>query len=79
VSVEQNNGRKIDSPLLTAKEAATWLRLTEADGPKCWEGTLKFYRSRGLLRGVKVGRQMRYPVKELERFVDRLLERSEKE
>jgi hypothetical protein len=74
-----DNSRAIQSPLLTEAEAAAWLRLTEPGGPRCPAGTIKFYRSRGLLRGVRVGRRMLYPRKELERFIDRLLERGERE
>lgn len=68
---------KIVSPVLTEREAAEWLRLTEPDGPRDWRGTLKYYRDAKLLRGVRIGRQYRYPIAELEKFLVRLLERSE--
>ena len=66
------------SPILTEAEAIQWLRL-DVDGPKDPAGTLKFYRQSKLLRGVRIGRQFRYPVAELEAFVQRLLERKKDE
>lgn len=66
------------SPLLTPPEAAAWLRLTEPGGPACPEGTLRYYRSRGLLRGCRVGRRLVYPIAELERLVQRLVEREDR-
>jgi hypothetical protein len=64
-----------NSPLLTEDEALRWLRLDEAGGPKDPSASLKRYRVMGLVRGVKIGRNLRYPVSELERFVEKLLER----
>ncbi len=69
---------EIHSPILTEAEAIHWLRL-DVKGPKNPSGTLKFYRDRGLLRGVRIGRQFRYPITELEKFVARLVERVERE
>lgn len=66
------------SPLLTASEAAAWLRLTEPGGPVCPEGTLRYYRQRGLLRGCRVGKRMLYHVRELEGLVQRLVEREDR-
>ena len=63
-----------DSPqpcpeLLTAEEAISYLRL-DVDGPKDPEGTLTYYREKGLLRGTRVGRSLRYRRVELERFLE---------
>jgi len=66
------------SPLLTSEEAAGWLRLTEPGGPKHPEWTIKRYRDLGLLRCVRVGRQARYHVNDLENLIDRLRERAER-
>lgn len=63
------------SPLLTPQEAAQWLRLTEPGGPASPEGTLRYYRQRGLLRGCRIGKRIVYPVRELERLVEKLVER----
>lgn len=71
--------RRIDSPLLTEHEACEWLRLTDPGGPKDPAGTLRFYRQKRLLRGVRIGRRMRYHVSELERFCVRLMERETNE
>ena len=66
----------IKSPLLTEREAIAWLRLDGDDGPKNPAGTLKFYRGRGLLHGVKIGRRMRYSIWALQNFVRQLEERN---
>lgn len=60
--------------LLTENEAIRYLRL-DMDGPGNPEGTLKYYRDKGVLRAVRVGRKLRYPRKELDSMVDRLLEK----
>jgi len=62
------------SPLLTEKEAIRWLRLDET-GVKNPRGSLKRYRELHGLRGMRIGRCMRYPIWELERFVQREFER----
>jgi len=54
--------------LLTTSEAARYLRLDEIK-TKHPEQTLYRYRKRGLLRAVRVGRKILYPVRELDRFV----------
>ena len=61
--------------LLTPDEVVRFLRL-DVDGPADPMQTLRYYRERGLLRGVKVGRRMRYTRKELLRFIDRLSEKT---
>lgn len=63
------------SPLLTESEAIAWLRLDQA-GVRHPECSLKRLRDRGLIRTVRLGRRVFYPVRELERFVDREVERA---
>lgn len=67
------------SPVLTESEAISWLRLDEPGGPRHPSATLKFYRAQGLLKGTRIGRQMRYSVSELEAFVQRLTDRGGRE
>ena len=62
--------------LLTEAEAIRYLRL-DVNGPKNPQGTLKYYRDKGLLRGVRIGRNLRYPRKELDCMIEKLLERKE--
>ena len=54
--------------LMTEEEAVRYLRL-DVDGPKKPEDTLRYYREKGLLRGTKVGRRLRYRRVELDRFL----------
>ena len=56
--------------LLTEEEAIRYLRL-DVDGPANPEGTLQRYREIGLLRGVKVGRLLRYRRVDLEEFLEK--------
>ena len=60
--------------LLTEQEAIKYLRL-DVNGPKNPAGTLKYYRDKGLLRAVRVGRNLRYPRIELDAMVEKLLAR----
>lgn len=62
--------------VLTEKEAIQYLRL-DVNGPQNPSGTLKCYRDKGVLRAVRIGRNLRYPRKELDRMVDKLLEKKE--
>jgi hypothetical protein len=62
--------------LLTEDEAIRYLRL-DIHGPKNPAGTLKYYRDQGMLHAVRIGRNMRYPRKELDAMVERLLSRKE--
>jgi len=62
--------------LLTEEEAIRYLRL-DVDGPKNPKGTLKYYRDKGILKGVRVGKNLRYPRKELDDMIDKLLEKKE--
>ena len=62
--------------ILTEQEAILYLRL-DINGPQNPSGTLKFYRQKGFLRGVRIGRNLRYPRKELDSMIDKLLEKKE--
>ena len=67
-----------ESPLLTEREAISWLRLDEPGGPSCPEASLKRYRDIGLLRCIRVGRAARYHIDDLRAFLDRLRERGDR-
>jgi hypothetical protein len=54
--------------VMTADEVAAFLRL---DGNAI--RTLKYWRDQGVLRGVRMGRKIRYPLGEVMRFIDRKL------
>ena len=58
--------------LLTEEEAIRYLRL-DINGPSNPSNTLKYYRDRGFLKGVRVGRNLRYPRKELDNMIEKLL------
>ena len=62
--------------LLTEDEAIRYLRL-DVNGPKNPSGTLKYYRDQGVLRAIHIGRNLRYPRKELDRMIERLLSKRE--
>jgi hypothetical protein len=62
--------------LLTEDEAVRYLRL-DVNGPQNPSGTLKYYRDKSLLHGVRVGRNLRYPRKELDCMIDKLLQKNE--
>ena len=64
-----SDGRVVPE-VLTEQEAIEFLRLD--DGPKHPEVTLQYYRSEGLLRGIKIGRRLRYTKTEMLRFLERL-------
>jgi hypothetical protein len=53
--------------LLTEEEAIKFLRLDAESNP---DRTLKFYRDKGQLRGVKIGRNFLYPQKEVLQFIE---------
>jgi hypothetical protein len=59
--------------LITEEEAIRYLRLDGIDieNPA---STLRYYRSKGLLRATQVGKRIRYRRIELERLLDRLTE-----
>jgi len=58
--------------LLTEDEAIRYLRL-DVNGPKNPRNTLKYYRDQGALRAVHIGRNLRYPRKELDNMIEKLL------
>ena len=60
--------------LLTEAEAVRYLRL-DIEGPNNPTNTLKYYRDQGVLRAVHIGRNLRYPRKELDLMVEKLLSR----
>ena len=62
--------------LLTEDEAIRYLRL-DVSGPKNPPGTLKYYRDQGVLRAVRIGRNLRYPRRELDAMVEKLLQKRE--
>lgn len=60
--------------LLTEDEAIRYLRL-DVNGPRNPSSTLKYYRDQGVLRGIRIGRNLRYPRKELDHMIEKLLSR----
>jgi len=69
------NGRPVPEVLIE-QEALGFLRLDEGSNhPKT---TLQYYRSEGLLKGIKIGRKLRYTKTEMLRFLERLSEIKEK-
>ena len=62
--------------LLTEDETIRYLRL-DVNGPRNPSGTLKYYRDQGVLRAIHIGRNLRYPRKELDRMIERLLSKRE--
>ena len=63
------DGRPVPEVLIE-QEAIEFLRLD--DGPKNPEATLQYYRSEGLLKGIKIGRKLRYTKTEMLRFLEEL-------
>ena len=60
------DGTTIMPELLTEQEAIIWLRLeAEDNAPR----TLKYYRDKSQLRGVKIGKNFLYPKQELLDFI----------
>ncbi len=62
--------------LLTEQEAIRYLRL-DVNGPQNPAGTLKYYRDRGFLQAVRIGRNLRYPRKAMDAMVEKLLGKRE--
>lgn len=58
--------------VLTAEETAELLRLDNGDPLR----TLKFYRDEGELRGVRIGRRIRYRLEDVERFLKQKAEKN---
>ena len=63
--------------LLTESEAVRYLRL-DVDGPKQPTKTLRYYREKGQLYGIKVGRHLRYRRIDLDEFLASLSKRAAK-
>lgn len=63
--------------LLVPREALLFLRLDTGKSKKP-EGTLQYYRDKGLLRATRVGNNVCYQKKELLRFLDLLTEQQSK-
>jgi hypothetical protein len=61
--------------VLTEEEAVRYLRLDLIDVKEPTE-TLRYYRSKGLLRGTQIGKAVRYRRVELDRLLDRLTEQN---
>lgn len=55
-------------PVLTTEELICLLRL-DVDGPKNPKDTLEYYREKKLLRGIKVGQNMRYYLPDVLEFL----------
>jgi hypothetical protein len=53
--------------LLNEQEALIFLRLEKENNP---ERTLKYYRDKGQLRGLKIGTNFLYPKRELLKFIE---------
>lgn len=66
------DGRPVPE-VLTEQEAVEFLRL-DVDGPKHPEQTLQYYRSEGLLKGIQIGKRLRYTKTEMLKFLERLSE-----
>ncbi len=62
--------RPIQPGLLTPEEAARYLRLDEGRDPEKAIKSLYRYVDRGELRAAIVGRNRRFSVRELERFIE---------
>ena len=69
------NGGFMPCPeLLTENEAIRYLRL-DINGPQNPAGTLKYYRDQGILKAVRIGRNLRYPRRAIDGMVEKLLEK----
>lgn len=56
--------------VLTESELIKLLRLDE-DGPKDPALTIQYYRDKGQLRGIRIGKRMRYTKQEIIRFLEK--------
>jgi Helix-turn-helix domain len=68
------DGRPVPE-VLTEQEAIEFLRLD--DGPKHPKVTLQYYRTEGLLKGVNIGKKLRYTKTDMLRFLERLSDAKE--
>jgi hypothetical protein len=63
------DGRPVPEVLIE-KDLIELLRLDE-DGPKDPHLTIQYYREKGLLRGIRIGKRMRYTKQEVIRFLEK--------
>ena len=63
--------------VLTEAEVSEFLRLDTDETSS--SATLKYYRDKGLLKGIKIGKKLRYTKQEVLSFLDRLSGRTNKE
>jgi len=63
--------------VLTSEELIQLLRLDDRN-PKLAEATLKYYRDGGHLRGIRLGKTMRYTLNEVLKFLERQTELTNK-
>ena len=56
--------------VLTESDLIALLRLDE-DGPKDPTLTINYYRDKGLLRGIRIGKRIRYTKQEVIRFLEK--------
>lgn len=64
------NGGLCPAPaVLTQEELIRFLRLDEPGGPAKPAETIRRYREKNLLRGIQIGRTVRYPLAEVLRFL----------
>ena len=61
--------------VMTEEDVVAFLRLdTDGTGASV---TLKYYRDKGLLKGIRIGKKLRYTRREVLRFLDRLTEQAD--
>ena len=66
------NGRPVPE-VLVEKELIELLRLNE-DGPKDPHLTIQYYRDKGLLKGIRIGKRTRYTKQEILKFLEKQTE-----
>ena len=63
------NGNPVPE-VLTESDLISLLRLDE-DGPKDPTLTINYYRDKGLLRGIRIGKRIRYTKQEILHFLEK--------
>lgn len=66
-----NGGLQPVPEVLTPQETIRFLRL-DVDGPTKPELTLRYYREQKLLKGIRVGKNLRYTRSQLTDFLEKL-------
>ena len=66
------DGRPVPE-VLTERDLIELLRLDE-DGPKVPALTIQYYRNKGLLKGIKIGKRIRYTKQEVLNFLEKQTE-----